>query len=308
MKVSTLHELFSKSFDVVGIIKTKRYLEEAKKMNRNIPYETYPTLVVLGLAYPYRRMISTKTHLAPSFYTFGSDYHQVLKKRIENVMQTLNINYRMGVDNHPHDERLAAVLSGVGFFGKNQLIIHKNYGSYLFLGMVFMDIELDHEVILEIDDDCGTCTKCIDSCPTHALEENTYHMDQCMSFFNQEKRILTEKEIQANYSLFGCDICQMVCPKNIKKGEKIHPEFELSGKEMVSIADLFAMSEKEFKQKYHEMSYLWKGKTILMRNAATLLLRQKNHSYNDLLEQSLTKHDMPWYQVTVSYIVSQLKK
>ncbi|MDY0294346.1 MAG: 4Fe-4S double cluster binding domain-containing protein [Acholeplasmataceae bacterium] len=308
MKAYDLHAYFSKSFDVVGIIKTKRYMEEAKKMNRDIPLETYPTLVVLGLAYPYRRLISTKTHLVPSFYTFGSDYHQVLKKRILDVMQTLGVTYHMGVDNHPHDERLAAVLSGVGFFGKNQLIINQNFGSYLFLGMVFIDLELEHEIILEVSDDCGTCTKCIDSCPTRALEENTYHMERCMSFFNQEKKVLTDKEIQANYSLFGCDICQMVCPKNIKKGEKVHPEFELSGKEMVSIADLFSMSEREFKHKYHEMSYLWKGKTILMRNAATLLLRQKNHSYNDLLESSLKKHDMPWYQVTVSHIINQLKK
>lgn len=307
MKATDLHQLFSESFDIVGIIETKRYLEEARKMKLNVPDEAYPTMVVLGLAYPYRKIAHSKTHLVPSFYTFGSDYHIVLKKKIENVMKSLNLKYHMGVDNHPHDERLAAVTAGLGFFGKNQLIIHKTLGSYLFLGIVCIDVILDREMILEIDDDCGTCTKCIDACPSHALEEGVYHMDQCLSHFNQAKRILTDDEINVNYSLFGCDICQMVCPKNIKKGEKVHPEFQLSGKEMVSITDLFTMSEKELKQKYHQMSYLWKGKTILMRNAAALLLKHQNTDYLDLLEASLMKYEMPWYQVTLHSIITKLK-
>lgn len=118
---------------------------------------------------------------------------------------------------------------------------------------------------------------------------------------------MTDHEIQANYSLFGCDICQMVCPKNINKGIKVHPEFELSGKEMVSITDLFQFSEKEFNAQYTHMSYLWKGKTILMRNALTLLLKQNNRQYNDLIETSLKKQNASWYKETAIKILDKLK-
>ncbi|PKK97976.1 MAG: hypothetical protein CVV57_09605 [Tenericutes bacterium HGW-Tenericutes-2] len=308
MTNTELKQLFESQFDVCGIIHTKRYLEEAQRMGKNVPHVDYQTMVVVGLAYPMRFFKHTKTHLVPSFYTFGSDYHQVLKKRIDDVMKQLPYAYQLGVDNHPHNERLAATLAGVGYFGKNQLIINKDLGTYMFLGIVFIDVSLDNEYVLEITDDCGTCRKCIDACPPGALYEGGFHVDKCMSHYNQTKKVLSDDEIESNYSLFGCDICQMVCPKNIKKGKKVHSEFELSGKEMVSIVDLFTDSEKIFKEKYSDMSYLWKGKTILMRNALTILQKQKNSDFNDLIELSILKHQMPWYQETAIKILDKLKQ
>jgi epoxyqueuosine reductase len=306
MNALKLKQIFESSFDVVGIIQTKRYLDEAHQMGKITPDITYPTMVVLGLTYPARHLKHTKTHLVPSFYTFGSDYHQVLKKRIQDVMKNMPYPYDMGVDNHPHHERLAAVLAGIGFFGKNQLIINPTYGSYLFLGLVMIDVELDEEIILEVSDDCGTCRKCISACPTQALFDGGYDINKCISHYNQEKRVLTDQEISANYALFGCDICQMVCPKNIQKGIKIHPEFELSGKEMVSIVDLFSLSEKNFKKKYDHMSYLWKGKTILMRNALMVMDRYQNDEYIDLIQKSIKKYETPWYLETATRILNRM--
>ena len=308
MTNTELKKQFESQFDVVGIIHTKTYLDEAKKMGKDVLQVDYQTMVVVGLSYPFRVIKHTKTHLVPSFYTFGSDYHQVLKNRIEIVMKNIPFDYQLGVDNHPHNERLAAVLSGVGYFGKNQLIINKDFGTYMFLGIVFIDTKLDQEYILEITDDCGTCRKCIDACPPKALSETGFDVNKCMSHYNQTKRILTDDEIDLNYSLFGCDICQMVCPKNINKKKILHPEFELTGKEMVSIVDLFTDSEQVFKEKYSDMSYLWKGKTILMRNALTILSKQKNSDYNDLIEKSLIKYQMPWYVETATKILDKLSK
>jgi epoxyqueuosine reductase len=265
-------------------------------------------MIVLGLAYPKRIIPSTKTNLYASFYTFGTDYHQVLKSRIEKVMSKFSLTYEPCVDNHPYDERLAAVLSGIGFFGKNQLIINPILGSYLFLGIVFVDLEISEEIILPIIDDCGSCHACIDACPTKALSNNGYDFNKCISHYNQSKKILNSEEIKANYCLFGCDICQLVCPKNVNVESKLHPEFKLSGKEGVNISDLFTLSEREFGEKYHDMAYLWKGKTILMRNALTLLLRQKNFSYNNLIKESLGKHSIPWYQETAIDILAELEK
>ncbi|AUD63194.1 hypothetical protein BK010_06175 [Tenericutes bacterium MO-XQ] len=308
MTSKALRALFLEKFDVVGVIKSKTYIEEAKKMNKHYQDILYPTMVVLGLSYPKRIIKPTKTHLVPSFYTFGSDYHTVLKNRIKNVMDPLNIKYSLGVDNHPYDERLAAVLAKVGYFGKNQLIINKTYGTYMFLGVVFVDVEIEEEFILDIDDDCGTCRKCISACPTNALFDGGYDMHKCISFYNQEKKDLTEEEMEANYQLFGCDICQLVCPKNINKGQKVHQEFELSGKEMVSIMDLFELSNKDFSKKYDYMSYLWKGKTILLRNALMVMLRQKETSYIEYIEESMDDLKPLWYLSTASIVLKRLKE
>ena len=302
-----IYQAFKKKFDVVGIIRTNRYLEAAKHMHKDVPHVNYPTMVVLGLAYPRRHIPHTETHFVPSFYTFGKDYHLILKQRIHEVMATLDMPYELGVDNHPHNERLAATLSGVGYFGKNQLIINKDFGTYMFLGVVFIDVNLQDEVILTIDDDCGTCRICIDRCPTSALSETGFEFTKCMSHYNQEKKVLSMDETLNNYSLFGCDICQMVCPKNIGKGQKVHPEFELSGKEMVSIVDLMTKSEKEFKQIYDEMAYLWKGKTILMRNAVALIYKKKMTSYIPLIESSIHKTQAPWYIEYAASILEALK-
>lgn len=307
MKIIDLENRFKNYVDVFGIIQTKTYLLEAKKQNRNIPDICYPTMVVVGIAYPMRMMKHSKTHLAPSFYTFGSDYHQVLKTRIQKALEGVPFKYELGVDNHQHDERLAATLAGIGYFGKNQLIINKDFGTYIFLGIAFLDVEIEHELKLPILDDCGTCRKCISACPTKALSDEGFQLDLCMSQFNQTKKVLSDLEIEQNVSLFGCDICQMVCPKNMDIKKVIHPEFELSGKEMVSIMDLFTLSEKKFKEEYRDMSYLWKGKTILMRNALTLLYKQKNMDYLELIEKSIDHYTVPWYRETAIHILDKMK-
>lgn len=302
MNIVDLKVAFEKEFDLVGIIKSKRYLDEARKLNLNVPTPPFQTMVVLGLAYPKRTLSHTKTHLVPSFYTFGQDYHTVLKDKIKKVMHALPMAYEFGVDNHPHNERLAAISAKIGFFGKNQLIINETYGSYFFLGIVFVDIEYQEEIILSIEDDCGPCRKCIDLCPTGALFEGGYDFQLCMSHFNQAKKVLSFDEMKSNYSLFGCDICQLVCPKNIQKGIKMHKEFELSGKEFVSISDLFTLSEKAFREKYNNMAYLWKGKTILMRNAMVLLDKFNHHDFDDLIKNSIDPMKPKWYTQTYDKI------
>lgn len=308
MQLQEIREHFLKKFDVVGIIRTIDYMKEARKKYPLVEDIKYATMVVLGLSYPKIDLKHTKTHLVASFYTFGNDYHQVLKHKIEEVMTELKIKYDYGVDNHAHDERLAAAMAGVGYLGKNQLIINKNYGSYLFLGLVYLDLELEENFILDIDDNCGTCTLCIQACPTKALSNTGFAVDKCISAYNQTKKILNEDEIKNNHLLLGCDICQVVCPKNINKKAEKHSEFDLSGKEMVSIIDLFTLSNKEFFSRYQHMSYLWKGKTILMRNALLVMLRQKNKLYLDLIEDSINKTDAFWYKDTAVRVLNKLKK
>ena len=133
MRENDIRNVFLESFDVVSVIKKDTFISALKKPIDLKPIEHYQTLVVLGLSYPKRIIKHTKTHLVPSFYTFGKDYHFVLKTRIENICHQHGFDHLAYVDNHPFDERLAATIGGLGFFGKNQLIINKTYGSYMFL-------------------------------------------------------------------------------------------------------------------------------------------------------------------------------
>jgi len=303
MTINEIKERFLDVFDDVGILSAKQYNDGAKLRNANQIDNENQTLFVLAYAYPKRIIGHTHEKLSPSFYTFGSDYHLVMKQKIQTICDELPFPTTYGVDNHPLDERLMAELSGLGFLGKNQLIIHPKLGSYFFLGYVLIDIQpmiYDQHILL---DSCKTCRKCLDACPTNAITETGYTKEACISFFNQEKTTLSDQQIHANYQLFGCDICQLACPKNIGKGKIIHPEFELSGKEQVRIHDLFHLSQKAFNQKYQNMAYLWKGKTILMRNAAAVLYRQNNQDYLKEISDSLSRFTMPWYQETIQRIL-----
>lgn len=308
MTLETIRNIFESEFDKVGYINASTYNVSAKRLGRQLISNDKQTLFVLAYAYPKRLIKQTNTYLVPSFYTFGQDYHTIIKAKIMNICQNIPYKYEFGVDNHPLDERLMAELTGIGYQGKNQLIINKHLGTYFFLAYVLIDIETSKPHTHQIIDNCGDCHKCIDSCPTNALSEEGYLMERCISYYNQEKIPLTIDKIKANYQLFGCDICQLVCPKNINKGIITHSEFNLSGKEKVDIHDLFFLSQKAFKKKYENMAYLWKGKTILMRNAAMVMLNQKNTSYISEIEASLKTYTMPWYQTTIKTILNQLKK
>jgi len=308
MNYDHIDKIFKREFDLVGVIDSQDFFNAQEQLTPNIIRHPFPTMVVLGLAYPKRTIKHTKTHLVPSFYTFGKDYHLVIKEKINLLKDDLPCAYELFVDNHSYNERLAAQLAGIGYFAKNQLIINESYGSYIFLSIVFLDISIQKPFLNMIEDGCKDCRKCIDACPTSALSEGHYIQEKCISHYNQSKVILTDDQIKHNYSLFGCDICQLACPKNINIQTPTNDAFKLSGKETVEIKDLFNLSGKEFSQKYNEMAYLWKGKTILMRNAVCLMYRHQNHHYLNEIKMSLEKYQMPWYQETVSYLYRLMKE
>lgn len=260
-------------------------------------------MFVVGLAYPKRILKPVHGAFIPSFYCFGTDYHLVLKARLEEAIRGFPFKYQLGVDNHPWDERLGAVLAGIGFFGKHQLIIHETLGSYFFLGLLFVDVPFESPSPSIVINTCGDCRKCIDACPTQALSEQGYEMTRCLSYLNQSKQPLSKLDAMANYCLFGCDICQLACPKNKNAGTIHHPEFAHDGADVVQADDLFRLSERAFEVKYPNKAFLWKGKTILMRNGALLLWKKNNHAYDAILRSTLSNKPS-WYQSTVEAFIN----
>ncbi|MEO2159568.1 MAG: tRNA epoxyqueuosine(34) reductase QueG, partial [bacterium] len=155
-----------------------------------------------------------------SNYAWGDDYHDLLKKKLFHLLAWLKeenpeMKGIVCVDTSPVMDKVWAQKAGLGWQGKHTNLISRDYGSWLFLGELLLDIELDYDPIFN-EDLCGSCTACIDACPTHALGEYTMDSRKCISYQSIEYRG-DFSDIENLYGwIYGCDICQEVCPWNQK--------------------------------------------------------------------------------------------
>ena len=176
---------------------------------------------VISLLYNYypETEIPDKDNFKISRYAYGEDYHFVLKDRLKEFLSNIkraipDVQGRVFVDSAPVLERQWAARSGLGWIGKNTLLINKERGSYFFIAEIIINIELIYDNA--IGDYCGTCTRCIDACPTNALKSYEMDASKCLSYLTIElkEEIPEEFEGKLNDWIFGCDICQEVCPWN----------------------------------------------------------------------------------------------
>jgi epoxyqueuosine reductase len=157
-----------------------------------------------------------------SKYAYGKDYHEVLRPKLQLILTQMREKFgdfhgRGFVDSAPVLERSWAVLSGLGWIGKNGNLIHKKSGSFFFIATLITDLELEYDSP-ELADYCGTCTRCIDACPTQAIEKDKIvNGSKCISYFTIElKDLLIPDSMKEKFDnwMFGCDVCQDVCPWN----------------------------------------------------------------------------------------------
>jgi epoxyqueuosine reductase len=161
-------------------------------------------------------------------YAYGSDYHQVLRKKMKGLFEAMiqtfgQIQGRVFVDSAPILERQWAAIAGLGWIGKNGLVLRKNTGSYFFLSEIICDLDLEPDE--PASDHCGTCTACIDACPTDAIvDRQLLDASRCISYLTIELREKIPDEFRQSMEnrVFGCDICQEVCPWN--RFSKAHHE------------------------------------------------------------------------------------
>jgi len=205
---------------------------------------------VVSLTYNYFPNKKQEDPEAPKIatYAYGEDYHFVIKRKLKSLLQFIEekigaIAGRCCVDSAPVLERDWAKRSGNGWVGKNTLLIHPKHGSYFFLAELIIDLELEYDAPMK--DFCGTCTRCIDACPTDAIDSNGYILDgsKCISYFTIELKEAIPTEYKGKFEdwAFGCDICQEVCPWN--RFSKPHQEPAFQPHE-----DLLKMKKNEWEE------------------------------------------------------------
>lgn len=211
-------------------------------------------------------------------YALGQDYHEPLKKRLWQIADWLRETVpgsltRTCVDTAPVLEREFAARTGIGWAGKNTCVINEQIGSWLLLGEIITTLELpaDEPAI----DRCGTCTRCIDACPTQAITDE-YQLDprRCISYLNieHEGQIPPEFQHQLNGWLFGCDICQDVCPWNNDAPTAIDPLFQprfATGS--IDLREVLAWSEPEYRTRLRKSPMRRLKLPVLQRNARHIL-------------------------------------
>lgn len=213
-----------------------------------------------------------------SKYAFGEDYHHVVKEKLKILLQKMqteigNINGRVFVDSAPVLERAWSVKSGIGWIGKHSLLINKNQGSFFFLAEIIVDVELEYDTPFSTDH-CGTCTACIDACPTNAIVENkVVDGSKCISYFTIELKdaIPTSYKNQFDNWMFGCDVCQQVCPINSQA--KPHNELRFEPHpDLLSLTknDWLHLQQETFQQLFKHSAVKRTKFTGLKRNIAFL--------------------------------------
>jgi epoxyqueuosine reductase len=191
-----------------------------KRLDPRLLVEDAKSVISLSFNYfPEEHQIENTYKI--SKYAYGEDYHHIVKSKLKEltffIQDTIGkINVRTFVDSAPVMERAWAQKAGLGWRGKNSLLIQKNKGSFFFLAQLILDLELQYDEPFRTDH-CGTCMKCIDACPTEAiLPNNTVDGSKCISYFTIELKNEIPSAVKGKFDdwMFGCDICQDVCPWN----------------------------------------------------------------------------------------------
>lgn len=324
VKEDVIKYCMSLGIDSVGFIKCRRFseLEEfynlrkslnvenefeekdiEKRIDSNQWFEDGKTIISIAVPYSNSRENNDNGF---SVYTKGLDYHYVVNKylgEIQKIIESYGGKAKAFVDSNTLPERYLAYISGIGFIGRNNLIITKKYGSYVFLGEIVTDLEIydeDKRKFNEINDfvECGECNICYDKCPTKAINAKRKNCNICLSYITQKKELKDWEMEKLEGRVFGCDSCQNKCPYNSKAEDSKIPEFKsLDFMREDNEEFIINMNNSEFKETFKSTSCGWRGKNILKRNA---MIRRKLYLKKDVPFENMAKVESPYLQEYVT--------
>ncbi|WP_144473839.1 tRNA epoxyqueuosine(34) reductase QueG [Bacillus pumilus] len=288
-----------------------------KRTNPSLLLPKAKSIVAIALAYPSKMKDaprSTKDARRGIFCraSWGIDYHVVLKKKLDMLEEFLrskhvDIRTKSMVDTGELSDRAVAERAGIGFSAKNCMIITPEFGSYVYLAEMITNVPFEPDE--KIEDQCGTCNKCVDSCPTGALvNPGQLNSQRCISFLTQTKGFLPDEfRSKIGNRLYGCDTCQIVCPINKGKDFHLHPEME-PDPEIAKplLKPLLTISNREFKEKYGHVSGSWRGKKPIQRNAILALAHFKDTSALPVLIELMHKDPRPVIRGTAAWAIGKI--
>ncbi|WP_191566210.1 tRNA epoxyqueuosine(34) reductase QueG [Metabacillus idriensis] len=272
-----------------------------KRTNPDLLLPGSKSIISIALAYPSKLKDaprSTKEDRRGIFCraSWGQDYHHILRDRLNKLeafiqQKVPGAEFRSMVDTGELSDRAVAERAGIGWSGKNCAIITPEFGSYVYLGEIVTNLPFSPDIPME--DRCGSCTICVDACPTGALVQGgQLDSNKCIAFLTQTKGFLKDQyRKKLGNRLYGCDTCQTVCPENKGKDFHLHAEMEPDPEiAKPKLKPLLTMSNREFKEKFGHVSGSWRGKKPIQRNAIIALAHFKDESaLPDLIH--LMNHD-----------------
>ncbi|HHY72239.1 MAG TPA: tRNA epoxyqueuosine(34) reductase QueG [Bacillus bacterium] len=275
------------------------------------------SIISIALAYPSKLKDaprSTPSNRRGLFCraSWGMDYHHILRARLNKLEAFIlekvpEAKVKSMVDTGELSDRAAAERAGIGWSGKNCAIITPEFGSYVYLGEMITTIPFPSDQ--PVEDMCGTCTKCLDACPTGALVQGgQIDATKCIGFLTQTKGFLEDEyRVKIGNRVYGCDTCQMVCPHNKGKDFHLHSEME-PDPEVVKpqLKSLLFISNKDFKEKFGPVAGSWRGKKPIQRNAIIALAHYKDVTAILDLAKVLVEDSRPVLRGTAAWAIGKI--
>lgn len=288
-----------------------------KRTNPGLLLNGAQSIISIAVAYPSKmndRVVSKKGERRGIFSraSWGMDYHIVLRERLKKLEAYIlekvpEAQCKSMVDTGELADRAVAQRAGIGWSGKNCAVITPEFGSYVYLGEMITTIPFEPDIPME--DQCGTCNKCIEACPTGALiQGGQINAQSCISFLTQTKESIAEEfRDKVGNRLYGCDSCQTACPEN--KGKDFHLHQEVEPEPEIAkplLKPLLQLSNRQFKEKFGHVSGAWRGKNPIQRNAIIALAHFKDRTaLEDLVE--IMKHDpRPMIRGTAAWAIGKI--
>lgn len=276
------------------------------------------TIISIAVAYPHKLPVKPpktayrRGKITPN--SWGLDYHHVLQDKlkqlaegIEKLCQDFPLEHKAMVDTGALVDTAVARRAGIGFIGKNGLVISKEFGSYMYLGELITNLEIEPD--RPVDYDCGDCRRCLDACPTSCLMgDGSMNARRCLSFQTQDKGMMDlEFRKKIKTVIYGCDICQICCPYNKGLNNPLASQIdpELAEPELLPFLDL---SNRQFKEKFGLIAASWRGKNILQRNAIIALANANDRTAVAKLLEIIDKGQNPIHAATALWSLGELVK
>jgi epoxyqueuosine reductase len=243
---------------------------------------------------------SSKSESHIGTYAVGPlDYHDVIREKLNSICAVLKEqfsgNYRGVVDTAPLLEREFAELAGLGWIGKNTLLLNRDWGSYFFIAAILTDVELETTNHIE-SDHCGSCTACLDACPTGAFPQpRVLDATKCISYLTIEHRGESHEALRSQMGdwIFGCDVCQIVCPWNRKRPDAGMPWFEpMDVETKTSLEHWLELDDQTFRQLYRKTPFFRTKLAGMQRNAMVAAVNRNRVDLLSKIEVFCTHEDV----------------